>query len=98
MREEQKAWREEQNALTEEEQNAIQEEARKAYLEEGQKGGSGGGGQEGKYEKKKYFDEGGVWIPRIVKLLIFIIFILVLLNQGNYYNDSGSVWCESRIC
>lgn len=73
MREEQKAWREEQNALTEEEQNAIQEEARKAYLEEGQKGGSGGGGQEGKYERKKYIDEDGVWIPRIVGFLVFML-------------------------
>ena len=46
--------------------------------------------QEKKYEKKKYFDvdhRENVWIPRIVKLLIFIIFILICLNVGNYYED-----------
>ena len=88
MQEEQKAWREEQNALSEEEQNAIQERGRKAYLEEGQKGGiGGGGGQEGKYEKKKYIDEDGVWIPRIVKLVIFILFWWLALNTPIIIDD-----------
>jgi hypothetical protein len=73
MRERGKAWREEQNAMSEEERNAIQEEGMKAYLEEGQTGGSGGGGQEGKYERKKYIDEDGVWIPRIVGFLVFML-------------------------
>jgi hypothetical protein len=74
MREAGKAWREEQNAMSEEERNAIQEEGMKAYLEEGQTGGSGGGGgQEGKYERKKYIDEDGVWIPRIVGFLVFML-------------------------
>ena len=83
MQEEQKAWREEQNALSEEEQNAIQERGRKAYLEEGQEGGiGGGGGQEGKYKRKKYIDEDGVWIPRIVK---FLILMLLFWLAGNGY-------------
>ena len=36
--------------------------------------------QEKKYEKKKYIDEDGVWIPRIVKLVIFILFWWLALN------------------
>ena len=86
MQEEQKAWREEQNALSEEEQNAIQERGRKAYLEEGQKGGIGGGGQEGKYEKKKYIDEDGVWIPRIVTFLIAMLLFWIASKDAGWFD------------
>ena len=41
--------------------------------------------QEGKYKEKKYFDEDGVWIPRIVKLLIFIVFLLVAFKTPYMY-------------
>ncbi|MDB0070449.1 hypothetical protein N9F72_03755 [Gammaproteobacteria bacterium] len=86
MREEGKAWREEQNAMSEEERNAIQEEGMKAYLEEGQTGGSGGGGQEGKYEKKKYIDEDGVWIPRIVTFLIAMLLFWIAGKDVGWFD------------
>ena len=53
-----------------EKQKAWQEKL-KGYQEEEQKR---------KYEKKKYIDEDGVWIPRIVKLVIFILFFWLALN------------------
>ena len=87
MREEGKAWREEQNAMSEEERNAIQEEGMKAYLEEGQTGGSGGGGgQEGKYERKKYIDEDGVWIPRIVTFLIAMLLFWIAGKDAGWFD------------
>jgi len=87
MREEGKAWREEQNAMSEEERNAIQEEGIKAYLEEGQTGGSGGGrGQEGKYERKKYIDEDGVWIPRIVTFLIAMLLFWIAGKDAGWFD------------
>ena len=53
-----------------EKQKAWQEKL-KGYQEEEQKG---------KYEKKKYIDEDGVWISRIVKLLILIILFWLVGN------------------
>ena len=38
--------------------------------------------QEGKYKRKKYIDEDGVWIPRIVK---FLILMLLFWLAGNGY-------------
>ena len=100
MREEGKAWREEQNALSEEERNAIQEEGMKAYLEEEQEqeasGGGGSTGGEGKYEKKKYFDERGVWIPRIVTFLILMLLFWLIGDNKSYYETA--LFCENRIC
>ena len=43
--------------------------------------------QEKKYEKKKYIDEDGVWIPRIVKFLILMLLFWLIGNVGNYYED-----------
>ena len=36
--------------------------------------------REGKYKRKKYIDEDGVWIPRIVKLLILILLFWLVGN------------------
>ena len=52
--------------------------------------------QEGKYEKKKYFDEGGVWIPRIVTFLILMLLFWLIGNVENYYDNA--LFCENRIC
>ena len=52
--------------------------------------------QEGKYEKKKYFDEGGVWIPRIVTFLILMLLFWLIGNVENYYDNT--LFCENRIC
>ena len=52
--------------------------------------------QEGKYEKKKYFDEGGVWIPRIVTFLILMLLYWLIGNVETYYDNA--LFCENRIC
>jgi hypothetical protein len=52
--------------------------------------------QEGKYEKKKYFDEGGVWIPRIVTFLILMLLFWLIGNVETYYDNA--LFCENRIC
>ena len=52
--------------------------------------------QEGKYEKKKYFDEGGVWIPRIVTFLILMLLFWLIGNVETYYDNA--LFCENGIC
>ena len=66
--EQQKAWELYKKIKAEEEQEASG------------RGGSTGG--EGKYKRKKYIDEDGVWIPRIVK---FLILMLLFWLAGNGY-------------
>ena len=70
--------------LTEEEQLELNEEYKKIKAEEEQEASGGGGstGGEGKYKRKKYIDEDGVWIPRIVK---FLILMLLFWLAGNGY-------------
>ena len=54
----------------------------KAEEEQEASGGGGSTGGEGKYKRKKYIDEDGVWIPRIVK---FLILMLLFWLAGNGY-------------
>ena len=49
------------------------EEEEKAFLESEGKKEEQEAYQEKKYEKKKYIDEDGVWIPRIVGFLVFML-------------------------
>ena len=67
---------------TGEEQQKAWELYKKIKAEEEQEASGGGGstGGEGKYKRKKYIDEDGVWIPRIVKLVIFILFWWLAFN------------------
>lgn len=58
------------------------EEEEKAFLESEGKKEEQEAYQEKKYEKKKYIDEDGVWIPRIVK---FLILMLLIWLAGNEY-------------
>ena len=52
--------------------------------------------QEKKYEKKKYFDERGVWIPRIVTFLILMLLFWLIGDNKSYYETA--LFCENRIC
>ena len=52
--------------------------------------------QEKKYEKKKYFDERGVWIPRIVTFLILMLLFWLIGDTKSYYETA--LFCENRIC
>jgi len=104
--EEQKAWKEQEAfyetpegkvALKEEEKAWEEEQEGKAWKQE-QEASVGGGstGGEGKYEKKKYFDERGVWIPRIVTFLILMLLFWLIGNNESYYETA--LFCENRIC
>ena len=60
---------------TGEEQQKAWELYKKTKAEEELEASGGGGstGGEGKYKRKKYIDEDGVWIPRIVGFLVFML-------------------------
>ena len=69
---------------TGEEQQKAWELYKKIKAEEEQEASGGGGstGGGGKYERKKYIDEDGVWIPRIVGFLVFML--LSWLSANGY--------------
>ena len=83
---------------TGEEQQKAWELYKKIKAEEEQEASVGGGstGGEGKYEKKKYFDERGVWIPRIVTFLILMLLFWLIGDTKSYYETA--LFCENRIC